>query len=52
MTTVFDAVSLDRGLTDGNAQREAVAKAIIDCAQSGEFDPSKLRVAALGAIKP
>jgi hypothetical protein len=52
MTTVFDSVCLDLGLTDGNPQREAIAKAIIDCAQTGEFDPIKLRVAALGATKP
>jgi formaldehyde-activating enzyme involved in methanogenesis len=52
MTAVFDAVCLDLGLTAGNPQREAVAKAIINCAQTGELDPIKLRVAALGAIKP
>jgi hypothetical protein len=52
MTAAFEAVCRDLQLAQReDALRDLVAQAIIECAQTGEFDPIKLRKCASDALK-
>lgn len=52
MTAAFEAVCRELGLAEReDPLRDIVAKAIIKCAQTGEFDPVRLRECAHEALK-
>ena len=52
MTTAFEAVCAELGLAEReDPLRDIVAKAIIKCAQTGEFDPVRLQECARKALK-
>jgi hypothetical protein len=52
MTAAFEAVCDELGLTKrDDPLRDTVAKAIIDCAKRGDFDPVQLRECAREALK-
>ena len=47
MTAAFEAACADLGLAErDDSLRDMVARAIIKCAQTGEFDPVRLRECA------
>ena len=51
MTTAFEAVCAELGLAEReDSLRDIVAKAIIKCAQTGEFDPVRLQECARKAL--
>ena len=51
MTTAFEAVCAELGLAEReDPLRDIVAKAIIKCAQTGEFDPVRLQECARKAL--
>jgi len=52
MTTAFEAVCAELGLAEReDPLRDIVAKAIIKCAQTGEFDPVRFQECAHKALK-
>jgi hypothetical protein len=51
MTTAFEDVCRTLGLAERNDPlRDIVARAIIECAQRGDFDPVRLRECAQEAL--